>query len=63
MVYIATTHPYHHEQALLAIEAGKPVLIEKPVCLNAARRPSGVRAAAERPGCSPWKPCGCGPIR
>ena len=28
--------PRHREQALLAIEAGKPVLIEKPVCLNAA---------------------------
>lgn len=36
VVYIATTHPRHKEQALLAIEAGKPVLIEKPVCLNAA---------------------------
>ncbi|HJQ00391.1 MAG TPA: Gfo/Idh/MocA family oxidoreductase [Jatrophihabitans sp.] len=36
VVYIATTHPYHREQALLAIEAGKPVLVEKPVCLNAA---------------------------
>ena len=36
MVYVATTHPYHRDQALLAIEAGKPVLVEKPVCLNAA---------------------------
>lgn len=36
VVYIATTHPLHREQALLAIEAGKAVLIEKPVCLNAA---------------------------
>ncbi|GAB3657395.1 Gfo/Idh/MocA family oxidoreductase [Actinocorallia lasiicapitis] len=36
LVYIATTHPHHRDQALLAIEAGKPVLIEKPVCLNAA---------------------------
>jgi predicted dehydrogenase len=35
VVYIATTHPSHHELALLAIEAGKAVLIEKPVCLNA----------------------------
>lgn len=36
VVYIATTHPGHREQALLAIAGGKAVLIEKPVCLNAA---------------------------
>jgi predicted dehydrogenase len=36
VIYVATTHPHHKEQALLAIEAGKSVLIEKPVCLNAA---------------------------
>ncbi len=35
VVYIATTHPGHYEQALMAIQAGKAVLIEKPVCLNA----------------------------
>jgi predicted dehydrogenase len=35
VVYIATTHPGHHDQALMAIEAGKAVLIEKPVCLTA----------------------------
>ena len=35
VVYIATTHPHHRAQALMAIDAGKAVLIEKPVCLNA----------------------------
>jgi predicted dehydrogenase len=35
VIYVATTHPQHREQALMAIEAGKAVLIEKPVSLNA----------------------------
>ena len=36
IVYIATTHPFHRQLALSAIEAGKPVLVEKPLALNAA---------------------------
>ena len=36
IVYVATTHPFHREQALMAISAGKPVLVEKPLALNAA---------------------------
>jgi predicted dehydrogenase len=46
VVYIATTHPVHREQALLAVGAGKPVLIEKPVCLNAADTAEVFEAAA-----------------
>ena len=45
VVYVATTHPVHHDHALLAIEAGKPVLIEKPVCLNAAAAREVFKAA------------------
>jgi predicted dehydrogenase len=45
-IYIATTHPGHREQALMAIEAGKAVLIEKPVCLNAADAREVFAAAA-----------------
>lgn len=45
VVYIATTHPQHYDQALMAIEAGKPVLIEKPVCLNAAQTLQVFKAA------------------
>ncbi len=36
IVYVATPHPMHHHDALLALNAGKHVLIEKPITLNAA---------------------------
>ena len=35
VIYIATTHAQHHEHALLALRAGKPVLVEKAFTLNA----------------------------
>lgn len=34
-VYVATPHPMHHENALLAMRAGKPVLCEKAFTVNA----------------------------
>ncbi|SJM59209.1 Gfo/Idh/MocA family protein [Gulosibacter sp. 10] len=37
VVYIATPHTSHFEYARLAIEAGKHVLIEKPMTINAAQ--------------------------
>ena len=46
VVYIATTHPGHKSQSLMAIEAGRSLLIEKPVCLNAADAREVFRAAA-----------------
>lgn len=33
-VYVATLHPHHHELALMALRAGKPVLVEKSFTLN-----------------------------
>lgn len=36
VVYVATTHPFHVEQALAAIASGKHVLVEKPLALNRA---------------------------
>lgn len=35
VVHIATTHGQHHEHALLALRAGKPVLVEKAFTLTA----------------------------
>ncbi|AFR27609.1 Gfo/Idh/MocA family oxidoreductase [Arthrobacter sp. Rue61a] len=35
VVYIATPHPFHHENALLALNAGKHVLVEKSFTMNA----------------------------
>ncbi|NQX11552.1 Gfo/Idh/MocA family oxidoreductase [Microbacteriaceae bacterium VKM Ac-2855] len=35
VIYVATPHPLHREQALAAIAAGKHVLIEKPIAMSA----------------------------
>ena len=48
IVYIATPHPMHAANALLALEAGKHVLVEKPFTLNAAEAAAVRDAAAER---------------
>ncbi|MBX6723428.1 MAG: Gfo/Idh/MocA family oxidoreductase [Dactylosporangium sp.] len=45
-VYVATPHMFHLEHALLAIKAVKPVLVEKPLALNAAQ---GRQLAEEAP--------------
>jgi predicted dehydrogenase len=48
VIYIATTHAQHHEQARLALSAGKPVLIEKAFTLNARQAREVVTEARER---------------
>ncbi|WP_423918592.1 Gfo/Idh/MocA family protein [Frigoribacterium sp. 2-23] len=45
-VYVATPHVFHADNALLAIEAGKHVLIEKPFTLNAVEAEQVFAAAA-----------------
>ena len=49
IVYVASPHSEHRRQALLAIAAGKHVLVEKPLALNAAEA-RGIRDAARAAG-------------
>ncbi|GAB3243816.1 Gfo/Idh/MocA family protein [Kineosporia babensis] len=46
-VYVATPHPFHAEHALLAIAAGKHVLVEKPFTMNAVEARTVVEAARQ----------------
>lgn len=46
VVYIATPHPRHHDDASLALRAGKHALVEKPFTINAAEAQDLVDLAA-----------------
>lgn len=48
IVYVSTPHPMHHENARLALEHGKHVLVEKAFTLNRAEAEDLHRLAAER---------------
>lgn len=48
VVYVGTPHPLHAEHALLALRAGKHVLVEKPFTLNAAQARAVVAEADAR---------------
>ena len=47
VIYVATPHPAHHDNAILALRAGKHVLVEKPFTMNAAEAREIVRVARE----------------
>jgi predicted dehydrogenase len=47
-IYVATPHPMHRDNAILALSAGKPVLVEKPFAMNAAEAAEIVSVARER---------------
>ena len=47
VIYIATPHPMHHDNAILALRAGKHVLVEKPFAMNAVEAREIVRVARE----------------
>ena len=48
VVYVATPHNHHRAHALLALDAGKHVLVEKPIGLSAAEAQEIADRAAER---------------
>jgi predicted dehydrogenase len=48
VIYVATPHPMHRDNAILALEAGKHVLVEKPFTMNAAEAREIVAVARER---------------
>jgi predicted dehydrogenase len=55
LVYVASPHSEHREHALLAIEAGKAVLVEKAFARNAAEAREVFDAAPCGPGsCRMW---------
>lgn len=47
-VYIATPHRFHFEQTSLCLNAGKPVLCEKPLTVNARQAKQLIRESRER---------------
>ena len=47
-IYVATPHSLHAENSILALNAGKPVLCEKPFAVNAAQAEAMMRRAGIR---------------
>jgi predicted dehydrogenase len=48
VIYVATPHPMHHDNAILALRAGKHVLVEKPFTMSAAEAREIVDVAREQ---------------
>jgi len=48
VIYVATPNPLHGEHTVLCLEAGKPVLCEKPFALNAREAEDMIRVAREK---------------
>jgi dihydrodiol dehydrogenase / D-xylose 1-dehydrogenase (NADP) len=48
IVYVATPHPWHMENTLLAIRHGKHVLCEKPIAINAKQARRMIAAAQNK---------------
>lgn len=48
IIYVATPHPMHYPAVKLCLEAGKPVLCEKPFTVNAAEAARLIELARDR---------------
>jgi predicted dehydrogenase len=48
VIYVATPHNKHHEGVTLALNAGKHVLVEKPIALNCAQALEMVELACQK---------------
>ena len=48
IVYIATPHSHHYQNAMLCLEAGKNVLCEKALTVNAAQTETLIKKAREK---------------
>jgi predicted dehydrogenase len=48
VIYVATPHPFHARHALLALRAGKHVLVEKPFAINAVEAADVIATAREQ---------------
>ena len=46
-IYISTPHPFHKDNAIMCLEAGKPVLCEKPFAINSLEAEIMVRTARD----------------
>ena len=50
-MYVANLHPQHRDTAILFMNAGKHVLCEKPIALNAAHARDMIEAAKQNVRC------------
>ena len=61
-IYVATPHPYHVSNTILALNAGKPVLCEKPFAVTAGEAKLMIDTARKKNlaacRCSPLEPEG-----
>lgn len=48
VVYVGTPHPFHKDNSLLCLEAGKAVLCEKPFAINAGEAEEAISLAREK---------------